>query len=297
MSVLTDLSSDLAAVVESAGKAVVRVEGRRHLAASGTVWSADGLVVTANHVLENDENIRVGLPDGESTDAALVGRDPTTDLALLRVSGKPGSVPEWTGADTLQAGHLALALARPGRNIRASLGIISALGEEWRTRAGGKVDRYIQADVPAYPGFSGGPLVDAAGTVTGLNTSGLLRGSLITIPPSTMKQVVGELLARGHISRGYLGVGLQPARLPSEIAKQLGQETGLLVISVEADSPADKAGLVLGDTIVTIGDSIIRRWDDLLYTLAKDLIGVDVVVKIVRAGQLKELTATVGEHP
>ena len=297
MSMLTDLSSDLAAVVESAGKAVVRVEGRRRLAASGTVWSTDGLVVTANHVVENEENIKVGLLGDEPTSAELVGRDPTTDLALLRISQQSDYTKELTDTTTLQTGHLALALGRPGKNIRACLGIISMLGEEWRTRAGGKIDRYILADVPAYPGFSGGPLVDAAGTISGINTSGLLRGSLITIPASSVKQVVDELLAKGRISRGYLGVGLQPARLPSDIEKQLGQETGLLVISVESGSPADKAGLVLGDTIVAIGDSIIRRWDDLMYVLAKDLIGIDVTIKIIRAGQLKEVNATIGEHP
>jgi S1-C subfamily serine protease len=297
MAILSDLSGDLAAVVAAAGQAVVRVEGHHRFPGSGIIWSSDGLIATAHHILEDDEKIRVGLADGESSEATLVARDPTTDLALLRVSTKLEAPAAWVEPQELRVGHLVLALGRPGRTVRAALGIVSALGESWRTRAGGSVDRYLQTDTSVYPGFSGGPLVTVKGNIAGLNTSALLRGTTVTIPTPTVRQVVAELLARGRISRGYLGVGIQPARLPSRSAQQLDQATGLLVVSVDPDSPAEQAGLVLGDTIVTIGGKPVRHWDDLLALLGRDQIGVTVDVRIVRADQLRELTAIIGERP
>ena len=297
MSVLTDLSNDLAAAVTSAGQSIVRVEGRQRLPASGIVWSSDGLIITAHHVIQEDEEIYVGLPGGNRLEAALVGRDPSTDLALLRVSTKLEGAPTWVNPEDLRVGHLVLALGRPGRTVRAALGIISALGESWRTVAGGNIDHYLQIDATLYPGFSGGPLVTAEGKIIGMNTSALLRGIAVAVPAPTVKQVAEELLARGRISRGYLGVGTQPARLPSDLAHQLSQETGLLVISVDPGSPADKAGLVLGDAIVTIGTKTVKHWEDLLFALGKDQIGTTVDVQIVRAGKLQTLAINIGEHP
>jgi S1-C subfamily serine protease len=177
-----------------------------------------------------------------------------------------------------------------------TLGVVSAYGEAWRTSAGGKIDRYLQTDVVMYPGFSGGPLVDASGQFIGLNTSALMRGVSMTIPATTLKSVVETLLTKGHISRGYLGVGAQPARLPESLAKQLNQETGLLVVSVEPGGPADKAGLMLGDVIVGVGSDPVRHLDDLLAALSGDRVGASVAVKIVRGGQTKEMQATVGER-
>ncbi len=297
MSILTDLSSDLAATVASAGQSVVRVEGRRHFPASGIVWSTDGLIITANHVLEEDSDIHIDPGDGQRLKAALVGRDPTTDLALLRTSEKLGNGTKWMNPDDLRVGHLVLVLGRPGRTVRAAMGIISALGESWRTMAGGNIDRYLQVDAALYPGFSGGPLVTVDGKIIGMNTSGLLRGIAVAVPVPTIRQVAEELLDHGRISRGYLGIGTQPARLPSELAQELGQETGLLVTSVEPDSPAHKAGLVLGDTIVNIGNQPVKFWDDLLSFLGKSKVGSTITVRIIRAGKLQDLTAAVGEHP
>ena len=297
MVVLSDISSDLANIVKSAGQGVVRVEGRRRFPASGIVWSTEGLIVTAHHVLTKDEGIRVGLSNGKSSEATIIGRDPTTDLALLRISEKIEFAPEWVGPEDLQVGHLVLALGRPGKNTRAALGIISALGDKWRTPTGGNVDRYLQVDATAYPGFSGGPLVTMDGKVAGMNTSAILRGTPVVIPTPTVRQVVEELLARGRTSRGYLGVGIQPVRLPSDLMEKLAQETGLLVISVEPGSPAHQAGLVLGDTIVNLGNKPVRNWDDLLVLLGKDRIGTKTETRIVRAGQIQELSVTIGEQP
>ena len=164
--VLPDLSDALADAVASAADGLVRVEGRDRLPATGIIWDAEGLIVTSHHVLERDENIKVGFQDGESVAAELVGRDPSTDLALLRTSKQGLKAPEWADPENLRVGHFALSLGRPGANVRATMGIISALGKAWRTPAGGPVDRYLQTDTVMYPGFSGGPLVDAQAACT-----------------------------------------------------------------------------------------------------------------------------------
>ncbi len=294
--VLVDLSNDLADIVSATGLAVVRVEARRRIPASGIVWSSDGLIVTAHHVVERDDNITAGLPDGQTAAAALVGRDPTTDLAVLRVQADPLTPPTWAGPDALKVGHLVLALGRPGKTVQATLGIVSALGGSWRTRSGGLIDRYLQTDVVMYPGFSGGPLVNAAGHVVGINTSALLRGTSLAVPTTTVRRIVEDLVAHGQVRRGYLGVGTQPARLPSGLAEQLGQETGLLLVSVEPGSPADRGGLYMGDTIVAFDNQPVRHHDDLLSHLSGDRIGAAVPVRIARGGQVQELEVIIGER-
>lgn len=294
---LMDLSNDLASAVLAGGNAVVRVEARRRLAASGFVWAHEGLIITAHHVIEQDENIRIGLPSGDAIPATLVGRDPTTDLALLRVQGVTLAPSDWVEAQSVRVGHLVLALGRPGRSVQATSGIISALGESWRTPTGGRVDQYVQPDLSMYPGFSGGPLVAATGRIIGLNTTALLRGMTLTIPVSTIRRVVEALLAHGKIKRGHLGVGIQPARLPAVVANQLGQEAGLLVTSVEPESPAERAALLLGDTIVDLAGETVRYPDDLLAILSGDRIGTTVPVRVLRGGRLQELSATIDEHP
>ena len=293
---LESLSDDLAETVAQAGPALVRVDGRSRLPASGVVWSADGIIVTTHHVLERDDNIDVGFADGETKAAALAGRDPTTDLAVLRIEGGGLPAPTWAEPDSLRVGHLVLGLGRPGKTVRATLGIVSALGDDWRTPAGGKVDRYLQTDLVMYPGFSGGALVDASGRVLGVNTSALMRGSTMTLPLPTVRRVVEAILAHGRVRRGYLGVGAHPVRLPEALAKQLGQETGLLLSSVEAGSPADQGGLLLGDVIVAAGGQPTGSMAELQAFLTGDRAGSAAPVKIVRGGNLVEQTVAVGER-
>jgi S1-C subfamily serine protease len=287
----------MAATVEVAGASVVRVEARRRLPASGIVWSSDGVIVTAHHVVERDDNIGVGLPNAETVSATLVGRDPTTDLAVLRAQATDLTPPTWAEPEDLRVGHLVLGLGRPGRTVQATLGIVSALGESWRTPAGGRIEPYLQTDLVMYPGFSGGPLVDVAGRVLGLNTSALLRGISLSVPTSTLRQVVETLLTHGRVRRGYLGVGAQPVRLPGGLAEELGQETGLLLVSVEPEGPAGSAGLTLGDTIVALDGQPVRHMDELLALLGGDRVGVSVPIRIVRGGQAQEVTVTIGERP
>lgn len=298
--VLRNVSDALASTVEAAGSGVVRVEARRRLPASGILWSPDGVVVTAHHIVERDENIQLGLPDqdtgSQSIPATLVGRDPSTDLAVLRVEASDLTPHTWEDASDLKVGHLVLALGRPGRTTQATMGIVSALGESWRTPAGGQVDRYLQTDLVMYPGFSGGPLVDMAGRVLGLNTSALIRGISVTVPTTTVRQVVETLLSHGRVRRGYLGVGAQPVRLPANLEEELGQETGLLLVSVEPDGPAGRGGLLLGDAIVAFDGQPVRHMDDLLALLGRDRVGATVPVRIVRGGLVQEMTVTVGER-
>lgn len=293
---LTSLSEALAAAVEAAGPAVVRVEARRRLPASGIVWSADGLIVTAHHVVEQDDNIRVGLPDGQTVPASLVGRDPATDLALLRTKARDLAPAAWAAAETLRVGHLVLALGRPGQTVMATLGIVSALKKDWRTPAGGQFDHYLQTDALMYPGFSGGPLVDGTGKIVGMNSSALLRGISLAVPAATVRRVADALVAHGRVKRGYLGVSAQAVRLPANLAAQLGQETGLLLGSVEPGSPAERGGLFMGDTIVALAGHPVRHLDDLLALLSSDRVGQSVPVRIVRGGQVMDLSVVIGEQ-
>jgi S1-C subfamily serine protease len=194
-------------------------------------------------------------------------------------------------------GHLVLALGRPGKTVQATLGIISALSQDnWRTPAGGLLDRYLQTDVVMYPGFSGGPLVDVNGQVLGLNTSALLRGVSLTVPAASISQVVETLLTHGRVRRGYLGISTQPVRLPESLRQQLGQETGLLLVAVEEGSPGAKGGLVLGDTIVTFDGVSVRAYDDLIALLSGDKVGQEVPAQIIRGGQMQEMKVAIGER-
>jgi S1-C subfamily serine protease len=285
--VLKSLSDAMADTVEAAGAGTVRIEGRRRLAATGIVWSDNGLIVTAHHVLRRDEGITIGLPDGSTAPATVVGRDPHTDLAVLRVETAVTPLKRADG-DPLRVGHLALALGRPGNNLQTTLGVISAIGT-------GRRDGIIQTDVVMYPGFSGGPLIDAAGNVRGMNTSGFMRGASITIAVSAIERIVAALVEHGHVQQGYLGVGAQPVRLAQELAESLGQETGLMLASVEADSPAAEAGLYQGDIIVKLDGEPTPGLDDLLSLLTANRVGQSVPVTVIRGGQTQELTVTIKE--
>lgn len=293
---LVALSDALASAVETAGPSIVRVEGRRRLPATGIVWSADGLIITAHHVVEQDENIGIGLGDGRSVTATLVGRDPTTDLALLRAPLTDLAVPAWAGGESLHVGHFALALGRPGQSVMATLGIVSALKKDWRTPAGGQLDYYLQTDALMYPGFSGGPLVSAEGKFIGLNTSAMLRDVTLTIPAGTIGRVAEALLHHGRVKRGYLGVGAQTVRLPKAIADQVGQETGLLLGSVESGSPAERSGLFMGDTLLSLDGQRTAHLDDLLAVLSGDRVGKTVPAQILRGGQVTGVNVQVGEQ-
>lgn len=286
-------SESLAGAVEKAAAGVVRLNGRRRRPSSGLIW-ASGVVVTTHHVLEWEEDIAVGLPDGSTTTAAVIGRDPSTDLAALRVAGPTPEPPEWGDASEVKTGHLVLSLSRPGQPIRASLGMVGAVGDEWRTPMGGRIDTEIQTDLGIHTGFSGSALVDLRGRVLGVNTAGIYRATASVLPTATVRRVVEALLAHGQVRRGYLGIGTQPARLPRELAERLGQPSGLLIVSVEPGSPADQARLVLGDAILAFAGAPLRHPGELLPLLEEERIGKEVPLSLLRAGEVREVRITVG---
>ena len=297
-SLLASVSDELAGAVERAGSAVVTVDGRRRHPASGIVWSADGLVATANHVVERDEEIEIGLPDGRSIAADLVGRDPGSDLALLRIAASDVAPLPRSDVEP-RVGHIALAIARPGPSgVMASLGVVSAVAGPLRFRGGGALDRYVQADVAMLPGFSGGPLVDSVGNLIGLNSSTLGRAGQLTVLAPTIDATVATLLQHGRVRRGYLGVGAQGVRLPESLARALdnGQELGLLIVSVEAGGPADTAGLMLGDVILAVDGTVVGQVEQLQEQLSGDRVGKSIPILIARGGEPREIPVTVGER-
>ena len=293
MDALLSLSNDLAAAVERAAPAVVAVHARR-LPSTGIHWRP-GIVVTAEHTVRTAEDITVTMADGRSLPAVLAGRDPGTDLAVLRVADA-GSVVATLGDDAaLKVGHMVLAL---GYGPRASWGVISALGPRWRSWRGGDIDRLVRLDLVLYPGFSGGPLVDAAGRVVGLNTSGLARETRLALPVTMVTRVADELLQKGHVSRGYLGLGMQPVRLPEPLRAQLGLGDGaLIVVMVEPSGPAARAGVLLGDVLVALDGEPVGDLDDVQARLGSDRVGAEISAVVLRGGVRTELRITVGEQP
>lgn len=297
-SLLVGVSNEMADAVERAGSGVVTVDARRRHPATGIIWSADGLIVTANHVVERDEEIEIGLPDGRSAQAALVGRDPSSDLAVLRVEAGDLTPLERAGGEP-RVGHLVLAIGRPGPSgPMASLGAITAVGGPMRFRGGGSLERYVRADVAMLPGFSGGPLVDGAGRLIGLNSSTLGRAGQLTVLAESIDATIATLLQHGRVRRGYLGVGAQGVRLPDALARALdnGQEQGLLIVSVESGGPADAAGLMLGDVILAIAGEAVGQVEELQERLTGDRVGTSVPVRIARGGEPREIGVTIGER-
>jgi serine protease DegQ len=296
--VLQSLSNDLAGAVERAGQSIVAIHARRRIPASGIHWRP-GVVVTANHTLHRDDDITVTLPDGSTVPAVIAGRDPSTDLAILKIDAPKVAVAESADGAGLRVGRLVLAVGRPGTSVTASMGVISAVGGEWRTWHGGRVDQLVRLDIAIYDGFSGGALLDSLGAVLGINTSGLSRASALTVPAATVNRVIDVLLKEGRVARGYVGLGMQPVRLPDALASQHGvaDGVGLMVVSAEASGPADKAGVMIGDVLIALDDTPVTDPSELLALLSGDRIGSEAKAKLIRAGKLMTLGITVGERP
>lgn len=295
--VLIAFSDAMAGAVERAGKSTVTVDARRRQSASGIAYSSD-LVLTADHVVEREDNVKVVFPDGSEIHASVAGRDPGSDLALLRLS-REVATPAEAAPQEARVGQLVLAVGRPGsEGLQASLGVISAVGGPVRTMRGGLIERYLATDAIPYPGFSGGPLVDAAGRVLGINTSGLARGTSLAIPSGLAWQVASTLAQHGHVRRGFLGIRSQPVDLPAAAQKALNrqQTTGLLLVSVEDDSPAARGGLMIGDILVGLAGSPVTDPDELLGRLTGGIVGQPTPVEVLRGGQPVAITVTVGER-
>ena len=291
---------DAVEMLETVSRSVVTVDGRRGYALSGVVYRVD-LVVTTSRAVE-EEAVQVGTADGRTLSATLVGHDPATDLALLRLDGVETEEAElepatWAETDALKVGQTVFRIGRPGDGLRVTKGILGGLGGVWHTAWGGRLDARIYTDAATFRGFSGGPLVTLNGEVVGLNTAALNRAGDATIPSATVKRVVGALLEHGRVRRGYLGLGGQSVRLPADIRERSGQRAGLMVVSIEGEGPALSAGLVLGDILLKFGGAAVYRPEHLLAGLDETQVGKAVEVELLRGGEVRTLNVTVGERP
>jgi S1-C subfamily serine protease len=285
---LAALSDDLAAAVERAGKSVVAVHARPRFSSSGVIWRP-GVIVTAEHTIRREEEITVTLPDGTDNPATLVGADAGTDIAVLKLAEAAGEAATLSSAE-LRPGYLALAIGRSENSgVNATLGIISAVSGSWRTWRGGRLDQYIRLDLTMYPSSSGAAVIDTSGTVIGIATSGLSRIAGLAIPGSTIDRVTDEILSRGRVARGYLGVGLQPVNVTDH-------QKGLIVLSVEQGGPADKAGLLVGDILLSLGGKTVTDTGDVQTALESVTVGQAIEAALLRGGAARQVTITVGER-
>ncbi len=326
-SILAQFSDELADAVERAGRSVYTVQGGRRQPGSGVAWPG-GYIVTADHILFSDRfRIRSGAPrrppagahrftiklpepetpqeftvigaDGKSQTATLVGHDGSYDLAVLKLAeGAALQASELAPIGSVRPGNLVLAVGRPSAaGVSSSIGAVNSVGERWWTGRGGVIEGYIRADVTMYPGFSGGPLVDVQGRVAGLNSSQLAREH-IAIPAGIVDTMVQKLISGQQVRRAYLGLSSQPTHMPEGVRQKAGidQESGLLVIWVEPESPAEQAGLIVGDVLLRLGGHSVTSGRDLLEALTPDRVGKPVQMVILRGGARQEMTVTPGER-
>jgi len=288
----SELSETLSSTVETVGKSILRVEGSHRRPVSGIAWSSKQLITVA-HGLHGDEQVMVS--SGEATFKATVkGIDPSTDIALLEVDGTltPATFSE---GDGVKVGQLALLLARPGETVRATSGIVSAVGRKaWRSAAGGELDRWLEADAPHQPGFSGGALVALDGQLLGMTSTGLMKRTSLTIPTRTLKRVVGQLETHGRVRQSHLGLSMQPVQLPDAVRTITDEEIGLLVLSVQAGGPAEKAGITFGDTVLHLGDDSVKTLADVYMYLRSDRVGQTTTVKLFRQGKVEHVQVVLG---
>jgi S1-C subfamily serine protease len=296
-SFLETLSNELASAVDSVAGSVARVEARRGNASSGIVWSGDGQILTADHAVEREEDIRVHLGDGRSTQARLVARDPGSDLALLKVEATDLAPAQHAPEESIRVGSLVMAVGRPGpAGTMATIGIVSAVGGAWRTARGSQLESFVRTDATLYPGFSGGPLVDASGRVVGINSWTLSQGAGLAVPVSVAARLA-QALAQGGVKRGFLGVGTQVVPLPQALRDQLGgQETGLIVLSLVSGGPAENGGLLIGDVLVGLEGQQLSDAEDLQSQLTPERVGKPAQLRVVRGGELRDVTITLGQR-
>ena len=291
---------------EQVSPAVVNVEVRQRKAGggsgSGFLFTPDGLILTNSHVVHRAADIGVTLTDGRRTQADLVGEDPDTDLAVLRVDA-PGLVPVRLGdSRALRVGQVVIAIGNPyGFQYSVTAGVVSALGRSLRARSGRLIDDVIQTDAALNPGNSGGPLVTAQGEVVGVNTAVILpaQGLCFAVPIHTAKLVAGRLIKDGKIRRGYIGVGGQNVPIPRRLvrAHHLPGESGILVVSIEDASPAKRAGLAEGDVIIRYGECPVAGIDDLHRLLIDEAVGVPSTLLVLRGAELVTLDVVPAESP
>ena len=292
---LTAISNQMADAVDLVGPAIVQVNGRPRRPASGVVYAAT-LVLAADHAIEREDDLTVETTTGAALPAQLVGRDPASDLAVLRVPGL-GSEPARQAANAARVGQFVLAVGRPGgRELMASVGIVSAIGGPARTR-GGLLEQYLRTDATPYPGFSGGALIDAHGAVLGILTTGLAGGAALAVPAALAWGLADSLARQGFVPRGWLGIGSQPVRIPAGQRGGRTHERGLLIVELVPESPAARGGLLLGDILVAVDGQAIDDGESLQALLSGERVGRPIAVQVLRGGTPLALDVTVGQRP
>lgn len=290
---LAKLSLDLSNAVATASAHTVAIRARRRIPSSGVVWR-DGLIVAASHTVRRDGTVPVTLPGGDSIDATVVGRDPETDLIVLRSEDLTTSPAPLADDADGAVGSLVLALGRPGHSVTASFGIISAITNGWRTARGRRIDGLRRLDLAVYDGFSGGPLVSASGRVIGINNSALTRGGAAALPAGVVNQVVDAVLGSGRLRQPFLGVAVHPVALSTKVTSRLGLTAadGLLVVSVADDTPADAAGILVGDILLQMNAVALRHPTDLYDALASVGAGESASLEFVRGDERRSVPIT-----
>jgi serine protease Do len=294
---LVNLSNTLAETVERAAASIVAVHARRGIGSSGIAWR-DNLILTSSEGVRAEEGIKLVLPDGRTATARFRGRDSGTDLAVLETDATGLRPLDFADDAALKAGQLALAVGRTSNTGPiASFGIISGVSGEWKTWRGGKLDPFVRLDISAYPTLSGGAALNADGHLIGLVSTGLSRSSVFAVTRSTIDRIAGKLSQQGYVSRGFMGVALQPVALPAQMKEAAGQDTGVMLLGIEPDGPAAVGGLIMGDVLVSGDGHSLAQPDSLADLLERTPAGQTVKFKVLRAGVLQDLDVRIGERP
>ena len=296
---LVALSNALAEATDRAAARAVAVHTEARGSSSGVVWRA-GVIVTSDHALNRDEDIQVTLPDGRVVAASLAGRDASTDLAVLKCAEATSPIAQSPEVSSIKPGSLALVVGRTrASGPVAALGVVSLVTSERRTWTSAGLAPYVRLDVGLQPTAIGGAVIDAHGQAIGIATPRFARFGAIAVPSPTVSRVVDTLLQKGRIPRGYLGVGLQPVRLPEALRRTLqrNDKTAAIVLEVEPEGPAHKAGIVIGDIFVALAGNPVARLEDIHGQLGAESIGKSLPIKFVRGGALQEASIVVAERP
>lgn len=295
---LMTLSEHLASTVEQSGRSIVAVHARARFNSSGVHWSP-GVVVTADHTIQRDDDIRISAADGSTHAAELAGRDPSTDLAVLRVKDLNIPLAAKAAGSALKPGNAILVVGRFKDSASAAFGVLSSVSGPSQTWRGGLLDQVLRLDVALQAGAAGGAVVDADGKLLGIATPALSRVAVFAIPVATIDRVTGKLLAHGRIPRGYLGVGLQPIAIPEHLKNKLNLSgsSGLIAVSVDTDAPAGQAGILIGDILLELGGRAMHRPENVQHVLDSESIGRKLPARILRAGNTMDVEFTVGERP
>lgn len=294
---LSEVSAALSDIVTRTSASVVAVTGRR-VAATGIHWR-QGLIVTSCEALRQSDSLSLTLPDGQTIDTELLGSDTSTDVAVLALpEGTELPVVPLGDSHSLALGQLVTTVGRSARHgCFSRLGMVSQIGGPWRSQSGGQIAQYLQVSLSLPPGSAGCPLINADGEVVGFNTFGPRR-RILTIPAATVNPVLQQLQHRGKIARGYLGLGMQAVPLPEPLQQQhdLSNSTAVMVINVEPGRAADRAGLLLGDVIVSANDDSTESVQQIQALLGPQSVGQPLALKLLRGGQLQHITLTVDER-